>query len=151
MNPERLPVRTRRYEPSSAERRSIDFTRPAAAPDWCYRNNRAILVELLRQHLRTQAFTRTRHGSSLLALALGRRLFVSGAGAQFLDQASALDFTAEAAQCNFDRLVFFQTERFGARLRGKRVVCLDIPDDYVFLQPELVALLEKRVGPHLRG
>ena len=35
------------------------------------------------------------------------------------------------------------------RLRGKRVVCLDIPDDYAFMQPELVALLEKRVGPHL--
>ncbi|MBU9579920.1 low molecular weight protein tyrosine phosphatase family protein [Ralstonia mannitolilytica] len=43
------------------------------------------------------------------------------------------------------------SQRFGARLRGKRVVCLNIPDDYVFMQPELVALLEKRVGPHLRG
>ncbi|CAJ0880020.1 hypothetical protein R77567_03261 [Ralstonia sp. LMG 32965] len=43
------------------------------------------------------------------------------------------------------------SQGFGARLRGKRVVCLDIPDNYVFMQPELVALLEKRVGPHLRG
>lgn len=40
--------------------------------------------------------------------------------------------------------------RFGGRLKGKRVICLDIPDDYAFMQPELVALLEKRVGPHLR-
>ncbi|WP_245161277.1 hypothetical protein [Brevundimonas sp. MF30-B] len=40
--------------------------------------------------------------------------------------------------------------RFRDRLRGKRVICLDIPDDYGFMQPELVALLEKRVTPHLR-
>jgi predicted protein tyrosine phosphatase len=39
--------------------------------------------------------------------------------------------------------------RFGARLKGKRVVCLDVPDDYDFMQPELVALLEKKVGPFL--
>jgi predicted protein tyrosine phosphatase len=30
-----------------------------------------------------------------------------------------------------------------------RVICLDIADDYGFTQPELVALLEKKVGPHL--
>lgn len=30
-----------------------------------------------------------------------------------------------------------------------RVVCLDIADDYTFLQPELVALLEARVPPLL--
>jgi len=41
--------------------------------------------------------------------------------------------------------------RFGARLKGVRIVCLDIPDAYAFMQPELVALLEKRVGPHLRS
>ena len=28
-----------------------------------------------------------------------------------------------------------------------RLVCLQIPDDYTFLQPELVALLEARVAP----
>ena len=33
---------------------------------------------------------------------------------------------------------------------GKRVVCLDIPDDYAYMQPELVDLLHKRVPPHLR-
>jgi predicted protein tyrosine phosphatase len=31
------------------------------------------------------------------------------------------------------------------------LVCLDIPDDYSFLQPELVKLLEERVDPHLDG
>lgn len=30
-----------------------------------------------------------------------------------------------------------------------RVVCLDIPDDFTFLQPELVTLLEERVTRHL--
>ncbi|MDY6924518.1 MAG: low molecular weight protein tyrosine phosphatase family protein [Pseudomonadota bacterium] len=39
--------------------------------------------------------------------------------------------------------------RFGPHLNGKRVICLDTPDDYAFMQPELVALLDKRVGPHL--
>ena len=31
----------------------------------------------------------------------------------------------------------------------ERLVCLEIPDDYVFLQPELVALLEDKVRKHL--
>ena len=41
-------------------------------------------------------------------------------------------------------------QRFRARLHAKRIVCLDIPDTYAFMQPELVALLEKKVSPHLR-
>ena len=40
--------------------------------------------------------------------------------------------------------------RCGTRLRGKRVVCLDIPDDYDFMQPELVELLLRKAGPLLR-
>ena len=43
------------------------------------------------------------------------------------------------------------SNRFGRSLKTARVVCLDIPDDYGFMQPELVALLEKKVGPHLRS
>lgn len=39
--------------------------------------------------------------------------------------------------------------RFRAALRGKRVICLDIPDDYAFMQPELMRLLEARVSSHL--
>jgi predicted protein tyrosine phosphatase len=34
-------------------------------------------------------------------------------------------------------------------LKGKRVVCLDIPDDYEFMDPVLVRLLENRVGRFL--
>lgn len=40
--------------------------------------------------------------------------------------------------------------RYGRRLAGKRVVSVDIPDRYDFMQPELVALLQRRVGPLLR-
>ena len=39
--------------------------------------------------------------------------------------------------------------RFRAALVGKRVICLGIPDDYAFMQPELVRLLEARVSRHL--
>ena len=39
--------------------------------------------------------------------------------------------------------------RFRPHLKGARVICLDIPDDYAFMQPELVALLQKKVGPYL--
>lgn len=41
------------------------------------------------------------------------------------------------------------TQRFGAELRGKRVVCLDIPDRYEYMQPELVALLKRKLAPLL--
>lgn len=39
--------------------------------------------------------------------------------------------------------------RFKAHLKRARVICLDIPDDYDFMQPELVTLLEQRVRRHL--
>jgi predicted protein tyrosine phosphatase len=41
--------------------------------------------------------------------------------------------------------------RFRKSLKSARVVCLDIPDDYALMQPELIALLKKKVGPHLRS
>lgn len=39
--------------------------------------------------------------------------------------------------------------RFRAQLGGKRVICLDIPDDYDYMDPVLVALLRARVSKHL--
>ena len=42
------------------------------------------------------------------------------------------------------------TSRFAQHISGKRVVSLDIPDDYDFMQPELVDLLRRKVPPHLR-
>lgn len=40
-------------------------------------------------------------------------------------------------------------QRFGALLKGRRVVCLGIPDDYQYMQPELVELLQRKVGGYL--
>ncbi len=40
--------------------------------------------------------------------------------------------------------------RFRPHMRGEqRVICLDIPDDYDYMQPELVELLHAKVGRHL--
>jgi predicted protein tyrosine phosphatase len=39
--------------------------------------------------------------------------------------------------------------RFGRHLKQARVVCLDIPDDYGFMDEALIALLKARVGPRL--
>ena len=41
------------------------------------------------------------------------------------------------------------SKRFKADLNQVRVVCLDIPDDYEFMDPELVKLLQARVPRHL--
>ena len=40
-------------------------------------------------------------------------------------------------------------ERFGAVLEGKRVVCLDVPDEYLFMDPELVATLEAALSEYV--
>ena len=39
--------------------------------------------------------------------------------------------------------------RFKPHLLGKRVVCLNIPDNYRFMEPTLVKLLQSKVTPHL--
>jgi predicted protein tyrosine phosphatase len=39
--------------------------------------------------------------------------------------------------------------KFQPELHNKRIVCLDIPDNYEYMQPELVALLTKKVLPLL--
>jgi len=41
-------------------------------------------------------------------------------------------------------------QKFKRQLAGKKLVCLDIKDDYQLMQPELVLLLEKRVLAHLK-
>src|SRR5262245_1728908 len=40
-------------------------------------------------------------------------------------------------------------KQYGRYLNGKRIVCLDIPDEFDFMDPELVALLKARVPRHL--
>jgi predicted protein tyrosine phosphatase len=39
--------------------------------------------------------------------------------------------------------------KFRAHLKDKKIVCLDIPDDYDFMDPDLVALLKVKVPRHL--
>nr|WP_210348972.1 low molecular weight protein tyrosine phosphatase family protein [Agrobacterium sp. Ap1] len=39
--------------------------------------------------------------------------------------------------------------RYRAALNGTRIVCLDIPDDYQFMDPRLVELLKAKVPRHL--
>jgi predicted protein tyrosine phosphatase len=39
--------------------------------------------------------------------------------------------------------------KFGAHLNRQRVICLDILDDYEYMESALVELLKKRVIPHL--
>ncbi len=41
------------------------------------------------------------------------------------------------------------TSRFKKHLRDQRIICLNIPDNYDFMAPELVALLEAKVTTHL--
>jgi predicted protein tyrosine phosphatase len=43
------------------------------------------------------------------------------------------------------------SRNFRAHLKEQRVVCLDIPDRYDFMEPALIELLQAKVVPHLRG
>lgn len=42
------------------------------------------------------------------------------------------------------------TRKFSSDLKGKQVVCLNIPDKFQYMQPELVRMLEARVGKYLK-
>ncbi|MFC3693825.1 low molecular weight protein tyrosine phosphatase family protein [Chenggangzhangella methanolivorans] len=42
------------------------------------------------------------------------------------------------------------SRRFRRHVGHARILCLDIPDDFDFMDPRLVALLNARAGPHLR-
>jgi predicted protein tyrosine phosphatase len=40
-------------------------------------------------------------------------------------------------------------QRYRAALKAKRVICLNVPGRFAFMDPELVRLLEAKVAPHL--
>ena len=42
------------------------------------------------------------------------------------------------------------SRQFGSHLRKARVICLDIPDRYRFMDPALIRLLESKVARFLR-
>ena len=72
-----------------------------------------------------------------------------------LDPACANPLTAEAVE--WADLIFVMEKshrsklarRFRRHLKTVRVICLDIPDDYGFMDPVLVGLLRARVTPRL--
>jgi len=41
------------------------------------------------------------------------------------------------------------SQRFRSSLKNSRVICLDIPDKYQFMDPELVRVLKSKVPRHL--
>jgi len=41
-------------------------------------------------------------------------------------------------------------QRYGPSVKGKRIVLLDIRDDYDFMQPALIELFLRKAGPFLR-
>ena len=42
------------------------------------------------------------------------------------------------------------TKKFKTHLNGKPIICLNIPDEYDYMQPELVQLMTVRIGPFLK-
>jgi predicted protein tyrosine phosphatase len=42
------------------------------------------------------------------------------------------------------------SKKFRKHLNGKRVICLDIPDEYAFMDPTLIKILEARAGAFLK-
>ena len=41
------------------------------------------------------------------------------------------------------------SSRFRASLRNKRIICLEVPDEFQYMAPELVQLLQAKVPQHL--
>lgn len=69
------------------------------------------------------------------------------------------DTPLEAEQVEWADVIFVMERRhkaklaktFGRQMKAKKIVCLDIPDRYGFMDPDLIALLEKKAGRFLRG
>lgn len=47
------------------------------------------------------------------------------------------------------RLEKLTRRRLATAIEGKKLVGLNVPDDYQFMQPELLAVLAERLTPHL--
>ena len=86
------------------------------------------LVHLRRQLHCAQTFVVAFAGGGMLALALGRWLFVGLTGAQLGEEARFFDGALEATQCNFERFVFAEF------------------DDHVFFAVKCAGLKVRRVS-----
>lgn len=79
-------------------------------------------------------------------------LAVESAG---LDREAEIPLSSEAIQQADIIFIMEKSHRsklsknFQPWLKGKRVICLDIPDEYQYMQPALVELLKKKVLPLL--
>ncbi len=77
-------------------------------------------------------------------------LHVSSAG---LDASAAVPVDSEALEAADIIFVMERSHRnklakkYQPYLRDKRIICLDIPDEYDFMDPALIAILEKKVLP----
>jgi len=68
------------------------------------------------------------------------------------------DYVLSAEQVEWADMIFVMEkqhairlkQRFAAFLDGKKVVCLNIPDRFQLMQPELIALLKQKVGSRLQ-
>ena len=68
------------------------------------------------------------------------------------------DYVVSAEQVEWADLIFVMEKqhqvklkrRFAALLSGKKIVCLDVPDRFQFMQPELVTLLQRKLGRYVR-
>ena len=69
------------------------------------------------------------------------------------------DTPLDVAQIEWADVIFVMERRhkaklgktFASQIKGKKVVCLDIPDRYGFMDAALVAVLERKVGRFLSG
>ena len=87
------------------------------------------------------------------------RMFSNRADLEVRSAGTASDALAHVNRQMLDwaDLVFIMEEqqrrslhrRFAGHPALERLICLDIPDEYTFLQPELMQLLQSRTTPHL--
>lgn len=68
-----------------------------------------------------------------------------GADADIPVSAEQLDWATHIAVMEKHQLARLRRTQ-GKRVSGRRLICLDIPDDYAFMQPELIALLKQRIA-----
>lgn len=41
--------------------------------------------------------------------------------------------------------------KYPGMLKGKKIICLNIPDEYDFMQPQLIDILKEKVPKHLKS
>ena len=89
-----------------------------------------------------EAVFRNRPGINVRSAGVGKEATVP-ASLELLEWADLI-FVMEKRQRNIIH------SRFKELYQRKRIICLYIPDEYEFMDPELVALLQAKVPPYLQ-